>query len=130
MTVISFDPGVTTGIAVIASEDAAVLYTAAIGGDPMLVDGEIAYLKKEFPDSDVVVEKAPAHAGNYRQHTQQIEERIRNAFPNAEWVPPGQWKGHPASRVSDLRGKTQHEKDAAGLGRWFRKTRRSSGSRS
>lgn len=123
MTVISFDPGVTTGIAVIGDEGA-VLHTIACSGDPLVVENEIIVLKQKFPGSRAVAEKPPSLSGNYRQHTQQIEERIRDAFPSVEWVQPSEWKGHPASKVSDLRGKTQHEKDAAGLGRWFRKTRK------
>ena len=121
MTVISFDPGVTTGIAVIgAGRD--VLYTCAVRTIEE-VDEQIAFLQKVYSESRQVAELPPT-SGHYRQHTQQVEERIRSAFPDVEWVPPGSWKRHPASDFSDLRGKTQHEKDAAGLGRWFRKTRR------
>lgn len=123
MTVISFDPGVTTGIAVIA-DDGDVLHTEAVHGDADHVDSRIRDLSDAFPNSHAVAEKGPPLEGNYRQHTQQIEERIRNAFPDVEWILPAQWKGHPASRVSDLRSCTQHEKDAAGLGRWFRRTRK------
>lgn len=104
-------------------DDGSVVYGGVVIGDPEAMDEEIAYLRDEYPGARVVAERPPMLSGNYRQHTQQIEERIRAAFPDVEWVKPSQWKGHPASVVTDLRGSTQHVKDAAGLARWFRKTR-------
>jgi predicted RNase H-like nuclease (RuvC/YqgF family) len=128
-SVISFDPGVSTGVAVIDLLDGSLLYSSVVQGDPERIEEEITHLKDEFPHAQVVAEKPPVLAGNYRQHIQQIEERIRASFENVEWVRPSQWKGHPASRVADLTGKTQHEKDAVALARWFRRTRRNGGNK-
>jgi hypothetical protein len=68
----------------------------------------------------VVAEEGPKQSSNYRAHIQDIEEVIKHHFPEVHWVPPGQWKGHPAAS-SPVVNATQHEKDAVGLGRWFRK---------
>lgn len=120
MLIISFDPGVSTGIAVISESDDPP-FTAVFSGLPGALLETITDLQGKYPDAKVVAEQPPQHTGNYRQHTQQVEELIRRAFPQVEWIQPSQWKGHPASITSDLRGKTQHEKDAVGLGRWYRR---------
>lgn len=120
--VVSIDPGVTTGIAVIG-DDGSVVDTWSLS-DPEDVSDQLRVLASMYPDADSVGEQPPLWGGHHRPHTQVIEEKVKHFFPDVDWVNPGQWKGHPASKTSDLRGKTQHEKDAAGLGRWYRATRR------
>lgn len=124
MTVIIFDPGVSTGAAVLEDDGTVVdSWTLHEVGE---VERKVRHLHGAYPDADVVVEQPPLLGGNYRPHTQQIEAAISGAFSEITWVSPGQWKGHPAARSdSSMRGKTQHEKDAVSLGRWFLRYRRS-----
>lgn len=124
MVFIAFDPGITTGVAVI-SDDGSIVETYAIQ-DVDRVNEKIDLLADSFPDAESVAEEPPRHGGNYRPHTQEIEAGIKRRFPDTYWVIPGQWKGHPKARTSDLSHCTQHEKDAAGIGRWYRAMRRAS----
>jgi hypothetical protein len=121
--ILAFDPGVTTGVAVL-EEDGSIIKTYAFS-DPDKVERFAQRAKVEYPNSDVVIEAPPQWAGNFRPLIQQVEEKLRSIFPDACWVNPGQWKGHPTADLSTLSGLgyTQHEKDTVGLGRWFRATR-------
>lgn len=119
--IISFDPGVTTGIAVL-DEDGTPLETYAVATNE--VEEFAKWAVETYPDADAIIESPPEWGGNMRPVTQGVEETLKRYFPDAVWAYPGQWKGHPATRPdSSLRGKTQHEKDAVGLGRWFKATR-------
>jgi hypothetical protein len=122
--ILAFDPGVSTGIAIL-EEDGSVVNTYVRSFDEMS-DEFITGLSNIYKDAAAVAEQGPL-TGNYRPLTQTIEERLRKAFPKIEWVTPGQWKGHPAARSAQaLPRLTQHERDAVGLGRWF-KARRNRG---
>lgn len=116
--ILAFDPGVSTGIAIL-QDDGSIVNTYVRSFDEMseeFIDG----LARMYPKARTVAEQGPV-TGNYRPLTQTIEERLRRAFPSIEWVLPGQWKGHPAAKPSQaLPRMTQHEKDAVGLGRWFK----------
>jgi hypothetical protein len=116
--VLFFDPGPSTGIAVIDGEE--VLYTAVVRNVSDDAFTEIASdLAQRYVGSRVGIEAPPQWAGNYRPITQTIEQILKRIFPNAEWINPGQWKGTPASRSVVPSGLTQHEKDAVRAGRWL-----------
>lgn len=116
--ILAFDPGVTTGVAVV--DNGEIIYTAALG----TVDGMVTRnLAKRFPGAEVVAEAPPLMGGNYRPHTQSVEEAIKKQFPDAYWVNPGQWKGTPPSRTPVPKSLTQHEKDAVHLAFWFKANR-------
>lgn len=121
--ILSFDPGVTTGVALLM-DDGSVRYTTTISS----VEELEAYCWAVKNDSQLkedivcVAEEGPKQSGNYRPYIQDIETVIKKHFPDVNWVPPGQWKGHPAASAPVVNA-TQHEKDAVGLGRWYRKTR-------
>lgn len=119
--ILSFDPGPSTGVAVIDSDTGALVETHVFT-DP---DQLRMWILKDSPwvdKNDVVAERGPDFGGHHRKETQEAEEVIKNCFPHATWVSPGQWKGHPVTRnaAKDLKGKTQHEKDALGLARWYK----------
>lgn len=119
MGVIAFDPGVSTGGAVIG--DAGEVIETSVG---RTVDDarKMAFRwAQDYPGFDVVAEASPSLSGNYRAHTQQVENIVTEVFPATAWVNPSQWKGTPASRGAMPDGLTQHEKDAVSLGRWYRK---------
>lgn len=128
MGITAFDPGVSTGAAVI--DDSGAIVETSVGRT--LEDAHLIAVrfKQDYPENYVVIEEPPLRGGNYRPHTQQVEEDLRKIFPDATWISPGQWKGTPASRGSLPKYLTQHEKDAVGLARWFKKTRRQDDARS
>lgn len=119
--ILAFDPGVTTGIAVLEN-DGTVLETYAASLDEAEII--IPNLANAHEDPSVVIEAPPAMGGNYRPITQRIEELLRRHFPDARWTNPGQWKGTPASRTPVEKKLTQHEKDAVHLGRWLKSVSR------
>lgn len=52
----------------------------------------------------------------------EVEEIVRREEQQTFWVKPSDWKGHPASRLTDnerAATRTRHERDAGSLGRWF-----------
>ena len=116
--VISWDPGKRTGVAVI-SREGRILFTATYD----LVDNKtIVALKKRFPGARACIEEPPEHNRMNRGITDSIEHDLRRHYPHAVWIKPAVWKGHPASKVKLNKGATQHEKDAAGMGRVAIKT--------
>lgn len=124
--ILSFDPGVTTGVALL-KDDGTILDTTTVQSVEEMESYCYAVKndrKATDPLEDIVcvAEQGPQQSGNYRPHIQEIEEVIKKYFYDVHWVPPGQWKGHPVATSSDVK-KTQHEKDAVGLARWYRKTR-------
>lgn len=119
--VCAWDPGVSTGVALVNS-DGSVEYTETLS-----TLGAVTALAASFKNlqvrnfMSVVIEEPPQSGGHYRPHTQQVENCLREAFPDARWVRPAEWKGHPAAKAGpSLKGKTQHEKDVVCMARWFR----------
>lgn len=128
METLAFDPGVTTGVAVLApTGDVLSTYALRSRED---VKGMAIRLNDRHQGAAVVIEQGPLQGGNYRPLIQGIEEDLREIFPDAAWVGPGEWKGHPSARPTHvMRGLTQHEKDAVGLGRFHQAKRRISSAR-
>jgi hypothetical protein len=118
--ILSIDPGVTTGIAIL-HEDGEVFETTTVATREEISNYLYLITQKSDEDFGVVVEEGPQQSSNYRSHIQGIEEEIKRFFSEITWVQPAQWKNHPAAVISGLGKRTQHEKDAVGLGRWYRK---------
>lgn len=117
-----FDPGYSTGVALLSNAD--VVFTCTLDVDTLNKFLDVV-LFIHGPDNDfiddVVIETGPQyHHSN--PLTRRVQAFLEQEFPEAHLIQPSQWKKHPASR--NVPGKTQHEKDAAGLGRWFYTTRR------
>ena len=111
--VISWDPGVRTGVAVI-DRGGKILFTATYDN---VDNATIVALKRRYPGASACIEEPPSHNRMNRGITDSVEHDLRRHFPHAVWIKPATWKGHPAAKVK-LHGKpTQHEKDAAGMGR-------------
>lgn len=111
--VISWDPGLTTGVAVI-DRTGMVLFTAAY---EMVDNKTIVALKRRYPGANACIEDSPDHNRMHRGITDRVERELRRHYPHAVWIKPATWKGHPASHVDLPKGTTKHEKDAAGMGR-------------
>lgn len=120
--VLAFDPGGTTGFAVVG-EDSRVLFTYAIVIDALEDFLEcLEVLGAAWVGVvDVVIEIGPQFE-HHSPVTRRIEARLREKFPNAYLVQPSEWKSHPAARKLKLRSiMTAHEKDAARLAYWFQR---------
>lgn len=114
--VLAFDPGVSVGFAAI-NYSGDILETRVHKAEAVTAGYFIRACKVKYPGAEIVIEQGPLLAGNYRFLTQQVEETLRRSFPNALWVPPGQWKKHRSARK--LSGMSQHEKDAVNIALWF-----------
>jgi predicted RNase H-like nuclease (RuvC/YqgF family) len=116
--VIAFDPGATTGFAVL-SGDGRVLHTAAIWVDVLEEFLEfLAFAGNTIDDVvDVVIEIGPK-VQNHSPVTRRVEAILCERYSNANLVQPSQWKSHPASRRK-VKASTKHEKDAVRLAHWF-----------
>jgi predicted RNase H-like nuclease (RuvC/YqgF family) len=112
--VIAFDPGVTTGIAIVNARNK-VLYTAAI--NERMVTFAAKRLRRKFKEAPVAIETGPLWRTNSNL-TRNIEQELREVFPSATLVRPSQWKRHPAAKCSE-KLVTTHERDAVRLARWF-----------
>lgn len=116
--VLAFDPGASTGYAAL-DERGLVVNSATF---------DIKELEKFLEEIrsvswNIVVEVGPS----YQHHspvTRSAERLILDTFPNALRISPSRWKSHPAPRrnMNINRLKTQHERDAARLGRWYQVT--------
>jgi hypothetical protein len=112
--IIAFDPGVTTGVAVLDSKGN-IINTMAV--NERLVVGNAKRLRRKYHDVKVVIEQGPLWRSD-SQLTRTVEGELRNIFPDAVLIPPNRWKGHPAAKCTE-RMNTTHERDAVRLGRWF-----------
>lgn len=124
-SVISFDPGATTGVAVV-DKNGDIVATFAFSLSELRDFVELLKWLDCFP-IPIAIEVGP----QFQHHspiTMQAEAAILNVFPDAVTISPGQWKGHPAAdwhQLSKLRSK--HERDAVGLARWFQNKERHDG---
>ena len=116
--VLFFDPGPSTGIAVVDGDS--VLFTTVVrnASDDELED-IAASLAEKYAQASVGIEAPPMLSGNMRPVTQRIEEILRKHFQNARWVRPSDWKNTPSARTKVPSNLTQHEKDAVRAGRWM-----------
>lgn len=117
--VIAFDPGSSTGVAVL-SEYGEILFTTTLS----IIELEhfMNFMLWVEEDIEVVVEQGPEY-GHHSPVTRSAESIILEVFEAAHRVLPGHWKSHPSSSKPLLRGvKTRHEHDAVRLAQWFQET--------
>jgi predicted RNase H-like nuclease (RuvC/YqgF family) len=114
LRVIAFDPGVTTGVAVVDG-NGNIRYTAAL--DERLVKSKAKQLRHKHKNALVIIEVGPIWR-NDNPLTRTVESEIFSIFPEAELVTPNLWKRHPAAKCTE-KLTTTHERDAVRLGRWF-----------
>lgn len=124
--VLAFDPGGTTGVALVDGTGAILRTEAFSPSEAITYARRMAVKRRAFnPPGNflVLIEKGP----EWQQHspiTRSVEVKLREIFPDAHLVTPNRWKGHPASKCAE-KVPTRHEKDAVRLARWFLFTSRS-----
>jgi len=114
LRILAFDPGMTTGVAVLDSKGN-IVSTVAL--DERLVVGKAKRLKRMYKDTAVVIETGPLWRSDSTL-TRTVEGELLSIFPDASLVPPNRWKNHPAAKCTE-KLTTTHERDAVRLGRWF-----------
>jgi hypothetical protein len=119
--VLAFDPGVTTGFAIVSPKK--IVRSEAI--DAGLVLRFARRMKRKYKFATVVIEVGPLWR-NDSPLTRNVEMGLKELFPTAALVPPNRWKSHPAATCPET-VKTQHERDAVRLARWFMAKRSASG---
>lgn len=120
--VIAFDPGASTGVAVL-DEFGEILLTETFTIQEL--DSFMSFMlwisRVHF---EVVVEQGPEY-GHHSPVTRRAEELILDVFSSAHRVLPGHWKSHPHYRKRvhiPKRLVTAHEHDAVRLAQWFQET--------
>lgn len=135
MVILSLDPGVTTGWAIVRKKDGALLgmgnfdqYELGSGLDLL-----IRMMHREGHEVRVVVEEVPQVGGVRGELAQQlafvaqtIHHWVEEVYElEAEYILPGTWKPAPSTKLvhppSDWRGMalSQHMKDAFGLAQYW-----------
>jgi predicted RNase H-like nuclease (RuvC/YqgF family) len=112
--ILSFDPGGTTGVAVVG-EKGNIIRTEALNADQIV--GHAERLHRKYESAVVVIERGPVWRSD-SPLTRNVEGKLRQIFPNAALVTPNKWKGHPTARC-DEKLPTRHQRDAVCLARWF-----------
>lgn len=119
--VIAFDPGASTGVAVL-DEFGNILLTETFTIQEL--EGFMDFTLWIADDIEVVVEQGPEY-GHHSPVTRRAEELILDVFSSAHRVLPGHWKSHPHYRKRvhiPKRLVTVHEHDAVRLAQWFQET--------
>lgn len=122
---LSIDPGVQTGVALLTGEGGIVWTVTAEGPDYP----ELKSALSQYPDAEVVMEDAP-DTRHYQEPFRKVLVIVEEAGRKPVLIRPSQWKNHPASRVSDQESsgfETKHEGEAVGIGRWHLSQRRDDG---
>lgn len=129
--VIAIDPGITTGVAVL-DDDGDVSYTYTLRGSAedvvsnLLVEASTIF-DAPVTGEDIVIEQGPS----VRQipYLDDLDARLRIAFPCATWMRPTEWKDYPGAKdpLGSYVAVSQHARDAARMGRvYLRKDGRAS----
>lgn len=108
---LSIDPGLTTGVAVL-NHQGEVILANELSGDPHLIVATLA----EIPHEDEVIEEGPPNRNN--PFLDDLDGRLRTQFPDATWMRPTEWKSTPRARSPIPRKVSSvHVKDAIRMGR-------------
>lgn len=108
---LSIDPGLTTGVAVL-NRNGEVILANELSGDPHLIVATLA----QIPHEDEVIEEGPPNRNN--PFLDDLDGRLREEFPEAVWMRPTEWKSTPRRFSSVPRSvKSVHVKDAIRMGR-------------
>lgn len=121
MIVLSIDPGITTGIAVIET-GGKVLFSSWIQGvEPGKDDFHLhlAKIDTDFRCTDVVIERGPDLERNASDFLNRQDAVLRQLFPSATWWTPNEWKPTPRGKAMLPHGITIHERDAIRMGLEF-----------
>lgn len=111
---LSIDPGLTTGVAVL-NYRGEVIFATELFGDPDLIARTCAGISHQ----DEVIEEGPANRNN--PYLDDLDGRLREQFPEATWMRPADWKPTPRASTPIPRRTIQsvHVRDAIWMGREF-----------
>lgn len=109
---LSIDPGLTTGVAVLNYRGEVILATELFG-DPALIARTCAGI----PHQDEVIEQGPTNRNN--PYLDNLDGRLREEFPEATWMRPADWKPTPRAFTPIPRRTVNsvHVHDAIRMGR-------------
>jgi hypothetical protein len=115
---LSVDPGVQTGVALLSMEGGIIWTQTSYAEDKFF---NLINALEKYPEAQVVMEDAP-NTRHHQEVFQEVKRIIEETGRKPALVRPSQWKGHPASfvKLSEREGfETKHEGEAVGLGRWY-----------
>jgi hypothetical protein len=115
MRVLSIDPGITTGWALI--DGPSVTATGTCTTDQMSTTVEV-WLKLD-PHVVVIEFVLSVTSSKLNQELTKIADVLRRLFPRASYVRPGQWKPVMEHVALDVKGISKHERDAIKMGFWW-----------
>lgn len=105
---VAIDPGRTTGFAVFEMNQ--LSFTRALSIE------ELFQSLADLKPPRVVVETPPNGSyGVHQEHIRLICPKLRELYPQAVWILPGEWKNSPRA-YKQTHFRTTHEWDAACLG--------------
>lgn len=109
--VLSIDPGVATGVAVL-TESGEIIFAYEVSGDARTQVRILA----EVATDEVVIEEAPQQ--QFSPFLNDLHSALREAFPEATWLRPSDWKPTPRGQAR-VDTKSAHVKDAVRMGREY-----------
>lgn len=121
MTILSIDPGITTGYCLI-SDSGEILESGNLQPEDLLESILVTYSTQQDALTVIVEDTPTPTLGKMNQRVLGVKILLAGLFPAAVLVKPGVWKTSlPIANLSTPRGSqmTQHEKDAYRLGMWY-----------
>lgn len=117
MRILSIDPGLTTGIALI---DDGLFIFGMLAIEDMIMSTDFFNQLAKMSTPDVVIVEKPPQAARFNTHThQEIYIRTLRWFRTADYrvvtINPGQWKHLIVRSKAD----SVHIRDATDMARWF-----------
>jgi hypothetical protein len=127
--VIALDLGITSGYCVMpldASEITAVgtlRYETSAGFEADLM----RIVLDTLPSFYVVEAPLLSYRGKLADDLKEVVAATRRVLrQGGMWIEPSDWKANPAALPKEMRGRSQHERDAYRICRWWLKTTRRS----
>lgn len=111
MIIISMDPGLSTGIAMLNTETGELYRTT------LPLEDAYRYVAEECPCDYLLVETMPVNGGWNLVLIEYYNKFIK--MPYARRISPGNWKPLAKANDWDNTGKTPHEKDAYNMLRFW-----------
>lgn len=114
MVVISLDPGVTTGYAVLDLDRGRL----ELGDLPFEdLEEKLRYLKETYPEASVVAEVV---VDSYRnRELRPLGVTISKVFEQVDWLTPGEWKNSFVANIYNPDVDNKHQRDALCIGAYY-----------
>lgn len=115
MIVLALDAGVTTGFAILKSDDLRILSHGVISETDLALTCE----RLAGVADEVVIELALIKRGSLGARLEVVHETLLDVFPDAMKIDASKWKGSRAARSMVPKGIPTHVKDAIRIARWY-----------